>query len=298
MKKNIMMRIASVLLIVTLASTCVISGTFAKYVTTSENSQSARVAKWGITLDVTGSLFGTQYDAKSSTTNSNKISTSSTNTTNNVFADTNVVAPGTQGDTLSISASGTSEVAYTLSVVTTATDKTPKEIFITKGKYGVMKAVTGLKANDSVANYYTKGESGYTKATGTYQSGTTYYEVVEIGSYTSDTAYYPLTWTVTGVTPTSTRLNDIATAIAEKTQTVNAGTTGGDLGITLTWSWDFDDSGKGTNDAADTLLGKLMAAKADGDIVVITDSGVTVATDSQVCLDVYLYLEVSATQID
>ena len=47
MKKNTLMRIASVLLVVVLATTCVISGTFAKYITSVDGTDSVRVAKWG-----------------------------------------------------------------------------------------------------------------------------------------------------------------------------------------------------------------------------------------------------------
>ena len=47
MKKNRMMRLASVLLVCVLLTTSVISGTFAKYVTEVSSSDSARVAKWG-----------------------------------------------------------------------------------------------------------------------------------------------------------------------------------------------------------------------------------------------------------
>ena len=47
MKKNKMMRLASVLLVLTLLSTSVISGTFAKYTSQTSDSDSARVAKWG-----------------------------------------------------------------------------------------------------------------------------------------------------------------------------------------------------------------------------------------------------------
>ena len=64
MKKNKMMRIASVLLIVTLLSTCAISGTFAKYVTKATGEDAARVAKWGITIDVEGDgMFSDVYAA-------------------------------------------------------------------------------------------------------------------------------------------------------------------------------------------------------------------------------------------
>ena len=63
MKKNKIMRIASVLLIVTLLSTCAISGTFAKYVTTGEAEGEARVAKWGITVAVNSDIASAEYEA-------------------------------------------------------------------------------------------------------------------------------------------------------------------------------------------------------------------------------------------
>lgn len=67
MKKNKMMRIASVLLIVTLLSTCAISGTFAKYVVKGTGDSEARVAKWGIEISMNGdTLFANRY-AKSDT---------------------------------------------------------------------------------------------------------------------------------------------------------------------------------------------------------------------------------------
>lgn len=64
MKKNKMMRVAAVLLIVTLLSTCVISGTFAKYVAKADMEDSARVAKWGIKIETSGDLFSEKYAAE------------------------------------------------------------------------------------------------------------------------------------------------------------------------------------------------------------------------------------------
>ena len=64
MKKNKMMRIASVLLVAVLLSTCAIFGTFAKYTTSVTSQDSARVAYWGFqssnSIDITG-LFATTY---------------------------------------------------------------------------------------------------------------------------------------------------------------------------------------------------------------------------------------------
>ena len=64
MKKNKMMRIASILMVATLITTCAISGTFAKYVTRASGEDSARVAQWGIILGINGGeAFDTQYPA-------------------------------------------------------------------------------------------------------------------------------------------------------------------------------------------------------------------------------------------
>ena len=51
MRKNKMMRAASALMVAVLLTTCTISGTFAKYVTTAEGKDTARVAKFDVTAD-------------------------------------------------------------------------------------------------------------------------------------------------------------------------------------------------------------------------------------------------------
>ncbi len=51
MKKNKMMRIASVLLVAVLLSTCAISGTFAKYTSEATATAIATVAKWDVKLE-------------------------------------------------------------------------------------------------------------------------------------------------------------------------------------------------------------------------------------------------------
>ena len=61
MKKNTVMRVLSLILVLTLMSTCAISSTFAKYVTKAEGEDQARVAKWGVVVSVEGSTFATQY---------------------------------------------------------------------------------------------------------------------------------------------------------------------------------------------------------------------------------------------
>lgn len=57
MKKNRMLRMASALLILTLLTTSVIGGTFAKYVSEGSVSDTARVAKWGVEIKTSGTLY-------------------------------------------------------------------------------------------------------------------------------------------------------------------------------------------------------------------------------------------------
>ena len=55
------MRSASVLLVATLLTTSVISGTLAKYTTQDAAEDTARVAKWGVELQAIGNLYGDTY---------------------------------------------------------------------------------------------------------------------------------------------------------------------------------------------------------------------------------------------
>jgi hypothetical protein len=107
MKKNKLMRLASGLMVLSLLTTCAISGTFAKYTrTAASDEQSARVAKWGLgATETTIDLFSDTYD-----------------TTDGGSVDGNgdkVIAPGT-GKTSNlyfVSKDGKApEVAYKLSV--------------------------------------------------------------------------------------------------------------------------------------------------------------------------------------
>lgn len=52
MKKNIMMRLSAVLLVAVLLTTCVISGTWAKYTKTGAADETARVAAFGVNIAV------------------------------------------------------------------------------------------------------------------------------------------------------------------------------------------------------------------------------------------------------
>ena len=99
MKKNAMLKIAAILMVAVLLTTCAISSTFAKYVTSDNDTAAARVAKWGVTVDVDAdSAFQTKYPS------SNEV----------VFGATYVVAPGTAvEDAVVITVTGTPEVKTT-----------------------------------------------------------------------------------------------------------------------------------------------------------------------------------------
>ena len=102
MKKNAMLKIAAILMVAVLLTTCAISSTFAKYSTSGNVAlTSARVAKWGITVtaDTTNNLFGESYGTDEDT----------------LYVETStegqkVVAPGTTGSAPSFTVSGTAEV--------------------------------------------------------------------------------------------------------------------------------------------------------------------------------------------
>ena len=112
MKKNMMMRLASVLLIAVLMSTCAISGTFAKYVTSDSANDSARVAKWGVTVTGTGEYFADAYETHDGVyTGAQSVITSGA-------AGDALVAPGTfKSDVATIVIGGKPEVATRVTMI-------------------------------------------------------------------------------------------------------------------------------------------------------------------------------------
>ena len=136
MKKNVMMRVASALLVAVLLTTCSISGTFAKYVTQDDASDAARVAKWGVALQVFGNLYGETY--KDTIIANDSIDPAITVQANDyASAEDDVVAPGTNNpDGFHISLTGTPEVSTKVNVVIEA-----QNIFLKPGSYGLMVEV-------------------------------------------------------------------------------------------------------------------------------------------------------------
>lgn len=159
MKKNRMMRLASILLVLVLMTSSVVGGTFAKYTTSATVSDTARVAYWGFgrAAATTFDLFdGVYVDATNGTT---------------VKSAVNVVAPGTAKEskfafayTNSEEGPSAPEVAYTFVVdadITgnyTALDNNENFVWTLDGKeYAtvalLLKAIEDLDGNKNQNRY-------------------------------------------------------------------------------------------------------------------------------------------------
>jgi hypothetical protein len=323
MKDNKMMRMASVLLVLALLTTCIISGTFAKYTSTSSREDTAKVAKWGVVVAGGGSLYGKNYETGTNSiptvdTTASKLSVSYSGTDTGV----GVVAPGTKsGDGLSFSISGTPEVRTSVEVSVEAQD-----IYLAEGTYAVMQKATVTEssfATKRTNGLYTLANAAYTKvaADAAFAFGTEYYELT--GTVTVDAnGYYPVTYANTVASDNTTfsgktKVTEIAAQIAanvkgeaatedsstssikaqvkyvaDKTYDPNT-----NLGKTLnlgenkiSWEWKIDDGSSNSTNAneKDTILGDLIAVNASdtsAPVVVKVTTG-TIANDTITVLTV------------
>lgn len=234
MKKNKMMRLASVLLVAVLMSTCAISGTFAKYVTTASGSNSARVAKFGVTVTAGGDAFKNQY----ATNAANSFGYDGTFSVDS-FNDEKVVAPGTSGTVELFSVAGTPEVAVNVKAELTATSRIKLP---TKNGY---LDQTGAGENFNVdADYYPIKWT--LKKDGTAVTGA---ENV-------------------GLDAIVTALGTISKKYGPNT---NLGT---ELGsYTLEWKWEYgEEESISDTDKMDTYLGDVIAGTVTDTTVVTTES--------------------------
>ena len=106
MKKNRTMRIAAVMLVFALLTTCIISGSFAKYITTgTAASEAARVAKWGVKVEAAADSVKIADDAYGTTVAAFQATTGG------------IMAPGTSKESAAvITISGKPEVAVKILV--------------------------------------------------------------------------------------------------------------------------------------------------------------------------------------
>ena len=203
MKKNRMMRLASGLLVAVLATTSMISGTYAKYVTQDGANDVARVAKWGVELQVAGDMYSENYAAgNASTANVAQVGVADA-TVSTMASGENLVAPGTKNDNgLKFSLNGQPEVSGTISATIAY-----ENIYLVAGTYGVMVEY-GTVSNETYnslmsvadvdAGLYTRTIDGtYTKATA-WDKDTKYYTLEDYVVLGAD--YYPVEYQLKGTT--------------------------------------------------------------------------------------------------
>lgn len=334
MKKNRMMRLASILLVCVLLTTSVISGTFAKYTTQDSASDVARVAKWGVELQVAGKLYGETYK---DTIVANDDATLTVQANDAASANDFVIAPGTSSDEgFHISLTGTPEVASQAIVTITA-----QNVFLTAGSYGLMVKVPAGTVDAENFGYlgdlYTLSGGTYTKATA--YSDTTYYTLEDEVDTASLGTYYPIVYTMAGDTVYNTgddskdTINEIAAAIAAKfgtaTVTPDASTNITTYKVTsavvpankdldnwfaideqkITWAWAFNGTTSGdaasVEDRADTILGLLMTRSVagsdplDGTVVKLNGTSYEAPVEhTDYCLDTQFSIDITVNQVD
>lgn len=257
MKNKKSWKVASLLVALCLLTTCVVGTTLAKYTTTNNAADTARVAKWGVTVSASGTLFGKNYGKNTSTVASDSI-IAETHADINVKGTDKVVAPGTKNDVgLKLSVTGTPEVTVKL----TAEDTAVSDVFLAAGEYGVMVKAEGVNAATDISGYYTLEEDTYTlNGTTAYDGTKTYYQLTD--SVTVDAAYYPIHWTVDGYDELNGKnLEEITTALVGKYNNKEfvAGTDLSTQGLTVTLKWAWTYHADDEKDKADTILGNLIA---------------------------------------
>lgn len=265
MKKNKTMRAAGGLLIATMLTSSIVSGTYAKYVTTDSATDTARVAKFGVTVTASGSLFDKTYLAGTANTPGGDTAETADNTVLTVESSTTdkLVAPGTKNtDGITFVVAGQPEVDVQLTV---DIGEDLKEVFL-MNKEDLPDMTTGNAADtfDNAAPYYpVKFTLTQTNKNGTntLESGVTLAEAAAALN-ALDMRY------------------DANTDLAQEVGTLN-----------LTWEWDFDANGAGTYDKQDTLLGDLAAGTTLAPAVTLTEG-----TDYN--LTENIKIDITVTQID
>lgn len=111
MNRNRLMKASAFLLVSTMATSCFVGSTFAKYVSEGEGEDSARVAKWGVEVEVTGDGFKTIYGKDDINASVGDTVVSS--------KEEKVVAPGTKGTFGGVKISGKPEVAVNVETIAT-----------------------------------------------------------------------------------------------------------------------------------------------------------------------------------
>ena len=178
-----------------MATSHVYSGTLAKYVTSANAEDSARVAGWGVTLSMDGQIFGKNYESYTASSNAGEIAVSAKGSVDTA-KDDKIVAPGTKNSTgLTVRIKGKPEVATKLRLQMTGED-----VYLGAGVYGVLQEAQNVN-NDNANQFfvYDDGTAAFEKAA-SYDGSKVYYEMLDavemIGKNQTYASYYPVCWTI------------------------------------------------------------------------------------------------------
>ena len=140
----------------------VISGSFAKYITSGNGTDSARAAKFGVTVTANGNMFASEYE----TDDKNSAGAIANSVISSGGTDDHVIAPGTKGELLNAAITGKPEVAVKVSYEPTLElngweyvddDSTSSEYFPIIFKVGDKRY--GMKGKDSTGAAIANGSS-------------------------------------------------------------------------------------------------------------------------------------------
>lgn len=287
MKKNKTLRAAGILFLATMLTTCMTAGTFAKYTTSDRAEDSARVAKFGVTVTADGSLFGEEYASKEGGNKPISFSGDEHTGTVQVFeTGENVVAPGTKNDTgLGFVISGKPEVDVEINT-TVDIDKV-KTVYLRKGSYAVMSKLNNVTEENFVPEsvYVQEGDS-YKHPT-EYDADAEYYKAGDKLSF-NDYNYNPIIYQYQDKTGAHFQAYDDLKNLCDAINKDNPGITcdgtykaNTDIETctrTLTWYWLISNPESPYSpkdplkDAKDTILGDIAAGRI---VVKTTDDGAT-----------------------
>ena len=321
MKKNWIAKVAVLMLALTMITSCFVGSTFAKYITKAEGTDTARVAKWGILLTVSGNAFDYQYKTHETEDEYGYDGEYSVIAENEKDA---LVAPGTSSDDLDANlvatVKGKPEVAtrYTLTAekvedvvlpAGTYTDytqlvKADDGTYGYTGEFELKQAYTPVKWNLLITKGTTEfnvAEDLYTalsanpdllqkaEALGFSKKGCSIFSAIEILKKVapSDT-YTQVVETALGNVVTGGRnfqldIDDEGKLVMSYDFDPNKDM---DFTFELTWAWEFSDATEQyeitLNDQADTFLGNIAAGVASADGASVKIAANVTATATQI----------------
>ena len=195
--KSKKLKIVAGIMVLTMLTTCMMSGTLAKYTTGDSASDSARIAKWGVQVEANGYLFGNSYGSDNQVVAAQTFNTLAVSET--ARARDNWVAPGTKNDNgFSFSITGEPEVSG--NVIATISYE---NIYLSNGKYGFLKRETEV-TRDNFSEY----GSLYFLEGGIYKKASSYGDSIDKAFFTIEDYveltdfYYPIEYRMIGTSNT------------------------------------------------------------------------------------------------